>query len=119
MLETGPAGPNFAAAAAARHPIDELQRTGRRGGSPQDSPYQDINFLRSVYGSALAMEIAAERQMAVREKQMGLDHLAAVFQDSVDGTDFCMEVSDFMGLPDDRPEMSTTVLHPYMSRLLK
>lgn len=116
MLETGPSGPNFATAVAARHPIDELQRSER---SPQDSPYQDIQFLRSVYGSALAMEIAAERQMVQREKQMGLDHLAAIYEDSVNGTDFSVSASDFMCLPDDRPEMSKAVLHQYMARHLK
>jgi hypothetical protein len=116
MLETGPAGVNLATAAAARHPVDELQRDGS---SLQDSPFQDIGFIRSVYGSGLAMEISAERQMAKREKQMGLDHLSSIYQDTTDGTDQCVNVGDFMSLPDNRPTLSTAVLHPYMAQYLK
>jgi Proteasome maturation factor UMP1 len=115
MLETGPAGVNLATAAAARHPVDELQRSG----FPQDSPFQDVDFIRSVYGSALAMEISAERQMAKREKEMGLDHMASIYQDTTDGTDQFVNVCDFMSLPDNRPDLSTAVLHPYMAKFLK
>jgi Proteasome maturation factor UMP1 len=117
LLETGPAGTHFATAAAARHPVDELQRNGFT--HHQDNPYQDMAFMKSVYGSALAMEIAAERQMAQREKKMGFEHLGSIYQDTTDGADIRVDVRDFLSLPDNRPELSTSYLHPYMASQLK
>ena len=115
MMETGPAGSDFATAAAARHPVDQLQRQGH----PHDSPYRNPEFVRSVYGSAMAMEMTAERQMARREKQMGLDFVGEMYQDIVDGNDCMIDMSDFMSLPENRPEVSKAVMHPYMAKFLK
>ena len=76
-LMQGPNGGNLAVQAAERHPIDALQRQG--GHTAGGSPYRDLDFVRSVYGSGLAMEIAAERQMAQREKRFGVSHVGILF----------------------------------------
>lgn len=115
LMETGPSGSNFAVAAAERHPVDTMQRQGM----PGSNPYKDLSFIRSMYGSGMAMELAAERQMARQEKAMGLSQIGAIYEDIVSGTDTSVQFADFMSLPDNRPELPKSVLHVSMERQLK
>ena len=115
-LMQGPNGGNLAVQAAERHPIDALQRQG--GHTAGGSPYRDLDFVRSVYGSGLAMEIAAERQMAQREKRFGVSHVGSIYEDIVLGNNSSIQLSDFMSVPENRPELSKAVLHPVMARQL-
>jgi len=115
LMETGPSGSNFAVAAAERHPVDTMQRQGMTG----SNPYKDLSFIRSMYGSGMAMELAAERQMARQEKAMGLSQIGSIYEDIVSGTDTSVQFADFMSLPDNRPELPKSVLHVSMERQLK
>jgi Proteasome maturation factor UMP1 len=107
---------HLAIAAAERHPVDRMQRSYSNGNT---NPYQNLEFVRSVYGSALAMEMAAEHQMAQKEKAMGLHKIGGLYEDLVCGTDVQLQVTDFMSLPDHRSELPQSVFHPAMERQLK
>lgn len=107
---------HLAIAAAERHPVDRMQRSGANSNT---NPYQNLQFVRSVYGSALAMEMAAERQMVQKEKAMGMHKIGGLYQDLVLGTDAQLQFADFMSLPDHRSELPKSVLHPAMERQLK
>jgi len=115
LMETGPSGNNLAVAAAERHPVDTIQRQGLVG----SNPYKDLHFVRSMYGPGLAMELAAERQMARQEKAMGLGQIGGIYEDIVTGNDTSVQFADFMSLPDNRPELPKSVLHVSMERQLK
>jgi len=115
LMETGPSGSNLAVAAAERHPVDTMQRQGFTG----SSPYNNLHFIRSMYGSGLAMELAAERQMARREKAMGLNNIGGIYEDIVSGNDATIQFADFMSLPDNRPELPKDVFHVSMKHHLK
>lgn len=114
-LEAGLNGGNLAIAAAERHPVDVLQRSGLKA---TGNPYRDLNFIRSIYGSGLATEIAAERQMARKEKVMGLALIGGLYEDIVLGNDATLQFSDFMSLPGDRAELPKSVFHVTMERHL-
>lgn len=105
---------NLSVAVAERHPIDVLQRSGS-----VTNPYQDLNFVRSIYGSGLAMEMAAERQIAFREKAMGMSQIGGLFEDIVLGSDTKLLVTDFMSLPENRPELPKSVFHVSLERHLR
>lgn len=115
-LVTGLNGGNLAIAAAERHPVDVLQRSGQAALS---NPYHDLNFIRSIYGCGLAMEMAAERQMARKEKAMGMSQIGGLYEDIVLGNDATLQFSDFMSLPENRAELPKSVLHVSMERQLK
>jgi Proteasome maturation factor UMP1 len=108
---------HLAIAAAERHPVDRMQRSSNANGNI--NPYQNLQFIRSVYGSALAMEMAAERQMVHKEHAMGMHRIGGLTQDLVLGTDAQLQVTDFMSLPDHRSELPKSVFHPAMARQLK
>lgn len=115
LMETGPSGLSLAVAAAERHPVDTLQRQGLTG----SSPYKNMNFIRLMYGSGLAMELTAERQIARREKAMGLDYIGGIYEDVVSGNDTSVQFADFMALPDNRPELPKSVFHISMKNHAK
>jgi Proteasome maturation factor UMP1 len=104
---------NLAIAATERHPVDALQRSGSA------NPYQDLNFVRSIYGSSLAMEMAAERQLARNEKAMGMSKIGGLYEDIVLGNNNTLQFSDFMSLPENRPDLPKSVFHVSMERHLK
>jgi Proteasome maturation factor UMP1 len=105
---------NLAIAAAERHPVDVMQRSG-----PTTNPYQDLNFVRSVYGSGIAMEMAAERQLARAENDLGMSKIGGLYEDIVTGNQSNLQFSDFMSLPDNRSELPKSVFHLSMDRQLK
>jgi Proteasome maturation factor UMP1 len=119
MMESGLNGNHLAVAAAERHPVDTMQRFGTSA-TTTANPYRDIEFVRSVYGSSLAMQMAAERQMARTEKYgMGSEHIGSVCEDIVMGNDTSIQFADFMSLPEHRPDLPKTVFHPVMQNQLK
>lgn len=115
-LKTGLNGGNLAIAAAERHPVDCLQRSGPPA---TGNPYHDLNFIRSLYGSGLAMEMAAERQMARKEKAMGMSKIGGLYEDIVMGNDITLQYSDFMSQPEKSAELPKSVFHAIMERQLK
>lgn len=112
---------NLAIAAAEIHPIDALQRNSHTNGGMNHThnPYQDLHFVRSVYGSGLAMEMAAERQLAQRERGMGMTQIGRVYQDVTGGTDATLQFADFMSLPEHRADLPKSVFHVTMERHLQ
>ena len=111
---------NYAIAVAERHPVDVLQQRARgNAASATMNPYQEINFVRSIYGSGLAMEMAAERQFVQQERNMGMHKIGNMYEDIVLGNDATIQYSDFMSLPDHRIELPKSVFHVSMDRQLK
>ena len=112
---------NYAVAVAERHPIDVLQQCARGSVTATSTinPYQDLNFVRSIYGSGLAMEMAAERQYVQKERNMGMHKIGNMYEDIVLGNDATMQYTDFMSLPDHRIELPKSVFHVSMDRQLK
>ena len=112
---------NYAIAVAERHPIDVLQKQRLRGNGSlvAINPYQDMNFVRSIYGSGLAMEMAAERQYVQQERNMGMHKIGNMYEDIVLGNDATIQYTDFMSLPDSRIELPKSVFHVSMDRQLK
>jgi Proteasome maturation factor UMP1 len=110
---------NLAIGAAERHPVDVLQRLGGAPHSILNNPYQDLEFVRSVYGSGLAMEMAAERQMARRETAMGMTKIGSLTHDVYTGQDATLQFGDFMSLPENRVELPTSAFHVTMERHLR
>jgi Proteasome maturation factor UMP1 len=112
---------NYAVAVAERHPIDVLQQRTRSNviATTTVNPYQDLNFVRSIYGSGLAMEMAAERQYVQKERNMGMHKIGNIYEDIVLGNDVTMQYTDFMSLPDHRIELPKSVFHISMDRQLK
>ena len=115
LMEAGPSGISLAIAAAEPHPVDTMQRQRSTG----SNPYNNLHFIRSMYGSGLAMELAAERQLARREKSLGLDCIGGIYEDIISGNDTTVQYADFMSLPDHRPELPKSVFHVSMQRHLK
>ena len=112
---------NYAVAVAERHPVDVLQQRARGSviANITTNPYQDLNFVRSIYGSGLAMEMAAERQYVRKERNMGMHKIGNMYEDIVLGNDARMQYTDFMSLPDNRVELPKSVFHVSMDRQLK
>ena len=111
---------NYAIAVAERNPVDVLQQRARgNAASATMNPYQEINFVRSIYGSGLAMEMAAERQFVQQERNMGMHKIGNMYEDIVLGNDATIQYSDFMSLPDHRIELPKSVFHVSMDRQLK
>merc|ERR1712070_1208569 len=107
-MEVGPNGQHLAARAAARHPVDQMQRSIRH-------PYRDLTFARRVYGSGLAMTLATEQKNAAHESHsLGLPS-SGVYSDIVMGNDVKIDFSDFLSLPENRPDIKVETLHTTMN----
>ena len=107
-METGPNGVNLEASSKARHPVDILQQ--QTAGA---HPYRSINFARHVYGSGLAMVLATEQKIANQERQqrniVGLSRgglSGSTYGDIVTGQDVNIDFSDYLSIPDHRPDIS-------------
>eukprot|EP00559_Dactyliosolen_fragilissimus_P006991 CAMPEP_0184856050 /NCGR_PEP_ID=MMETSP0580-20130426/1210_1 /TAXON_ID=1118495 /ORGANISM="Dactyliosolen fragilissimus" /LENGTH=144 /DNA_ID=CAMNT_0027350819 /DNA_START=108 /DNA_END=542 /DNA_ORIENTATION=- len=57
MMAYGPNGQNLASSAVEAHPVDRMQRSN-------GSSSLDIDAIRRLYGSALAMRLSTERDLA-------------------------------------------------------
>lgn len=94
---------NLAASAIQRHPIDMMQRNSTSESSPLD-----LDAVRRLYGSGLAMRLATERRMAsnVGGRLPGLDahpDSRAMFE-SLTGDDLTVGFGDFLNVKQNRPE---------------
>lgn len=98
-MEGGPNGNNLASAAVQRHPVDTLQR----------NPFNDLEDVRRIYGTGLAMTIATERQMATRVGGRLPGMKGRYSQDSncimetLTGNDTKLDFGDFLSQPDSLP----------------
>eukprot|EP01083_Nonionella_stella_P126818 384098_1 len=106
-MSTGLNSNNLAAAAMQRHPIDRMQRANGGSGSTQ-SPL-DLDAIRRLYGSGLAMSLATERQMALKVggRLPGMDAHpdSRAMYESLTGDDTSIGFGDFLNLKRNRPEV--------------
>eukprot|EP00579_Thalassiosira_antarctica_P019360 CAMPEP_0201953972 /NCGR_PEP_ID=MMETSP0904-20121228/2123_1 /ASSEMBLY_ACC=CAM_ASM_000553 /TAXON_ID=420261 /ORGANISM="Thalassiosira antarctica, Strain CCMP982" /LENGTH=145 /DNA_ID=CAMNT_0048497915 /DNA_START=54 /DNA_END=491 /DNA_ORIENTATION=- len=105
-LSTGLNASNLAAQAMQRHPIDRMQRANAGSGAT-DSPL-DLDAIRRLYGSGLAMRLATERQMALKVggRLPGLDAHpdSRAMYETLTGDDTSIGFGDFLNLKMNRPE---------------
>lgn len=116
MMESGPNGNNLAASTSQRHPVDDLQR--------RSSLYDDLEDVRRIYGSGLAMRLATERQMAsnVGGRLPGMESAfidsSNVMMETVMGTDTKLDFGDVLSRPENRPAAKATNPHKAMEHKL-
>jgi len=107
LMSLGPNSDNLAAAAVQAHPIDRMQRSQQvsSGGS---SNALDLDAIRRLYGSALAMRLSTERRLAsqVGGRLPGMDANpdSMAMLDALTGDDFTLDFRDFLNVSKTRPE---------------
>lgn len=115
QMEVGVNGNNLAATATRRHPVDAIQRS-----SQQERGFLDLDGVRRLYGSGLAMRLATERQIhsnnGGRLPGMEQSNLAL---DTVMGKDVLLEFGDVLGRPEDAPIATVKDAHSAMQRKMK
>ena len=100
--------------AAAKHPVWNLQQH-----QMATDPYRNVASVRHVYGSALAMILASEHSVALQQAQQSQFHgratigggggaaaSASLYGEITQGSDVDLQFGDFLGLPQDRPDMA-------------
>lgn len=113
LMEVGVNGHNLAAQAAARHPVDDLQRRHQ-----QETP-QSLAYVRSVYGAGLAMRLATEQKIAAQQEDLTpLSGNHNLYREIVTGQDVQLGFEDFLSLPEHRPELTKETPHTFMERKL-
>lgn len=120
MMETGPNGMNLSVDAVTRHPVDLLQRQ-----TAGMHPYRNFNMARHVYGSGLAMVLATEQKIADQDRQhqqmIGLHRggiTSGVYGDIVSGKDIDIDFTDYLSMPEYRPDLQKHNPHAAMERTL-
>eukprot|EP00978_Attheya_sp_CCMP212_P047459 scaffold421377_cov55-Attheya_sp.AAC.3 len=102
LMASGPNGSNLAAAARRSHPVEVVQQQSAGGDD------LDLDAVRRLYGSGLAMRLATERQMAaqVGGRLPGLDAAPAsnAMLDTLTGNDMRLDFGDYLNLAANRPE---------------
>ncbi|KAL7517250.1 hypothetical protein ACHAWX_002182 [Stephanocyclus meneghinianus] len=105
-MTTGLNSSNLAASAMQRHPIDRMQRAAAANGATE-SPL-DLDAIRRLYGSGLAMRLATERRMALKVggRLPGLDAApdSRAMYETLTGDDLTVGFGDFLNLKKNMPE---------------
>lgn len=103
-MSSGPNGNNLAASAVRLHPIDRMQRVASENGGAS----LDMDAIRRLYGSALAMRLSTERNMAksVGGRLPGMDAHpdSNAMLDSLTGNDSKIQFEDFLNIPQHQPD---------------
>mmetsp|Transcript_4867 Transcript_4867/g.6940 ORF Transcript_4867/g.6940 Transcript_4867/m.6940 type:complete len:139 (-) Transcript_4867:217-633(-) len=102
MMEVGLNGDNLASSAVRRHPVDRMQRATT---TPEGR--MDMDSIRRIYGSGLAMRLTTERRLAanVGGRLMGYGDNYAML-DTLTGDDMRIDFGDILNRPDNNPEIS-------------
>ena len=99
-LEIGPNGNNLAAKATQPHFVDTLQQQQQsfRGAL-------DLDGVRRLYGSGLAMKLATERQLAQNNggRLPGMEGQSNLLMDTVTGKDITLDFDNVLNLPHESP----------------
>lgn len=112
--------------ALAPHPVAHLQSSTALE-NKHNNPYRDLTHVRQVYGSALAMRLATERQVAREQAMQGRYYLqasssggggGALYGEICSGTDVQLHFEDVLGRPDDRPDLPSVNPHAVLERQL-
>lgn len=122
-MEVGPNGNNLAASATSRHPVDDLQRRVRLQGltgSSNGNPFQNLEHVRRMYGSGLAMRLATGQKLAVEQDRSAPAGLpsSGLYREIVTGQDVQLDFTDFLSLPEFQPEITKENPHKYMEQHL-
>ena len=116
QMETGPNGNNLAATATRRHFVDDIQRSS----SSKERGFLDLDGVRRLYGSGLAMCLATERQIhsnnGGRLPGMPESNLAL---DTVMGNHTTLDFADVMGRLENAPVTTVQDPHSAMQRKMK
>ena len=112
LMETGLNGNNLAAQATAPHAVDAMQR--RRATNPLES----LAYVRSVYGSGLAMRLATEQKIAAQQDDVTPLQTTNLYREIVTGADVQMDFGDYLNLAEHSPEMIKETPHAFMERKL-
>ncbi|KAL7573044.1 hypothetical protein ACA910_018736 [Epithemia clementina (nom. ined.)] len=114
LMEHGPNSQNLATAAQARHPVDQMQRMQAARGGGGTTGSVDLELVRHVYGSGLAMRLATEQQMATQHEQaLPLRHptlsssSSSLYREIVTGQDMRLDFGDFLSRPEHEPDYNT------------
>mmetsp|Transcript_3416 Transcript_3416/g.4195 ORF Transcript_3416/g.4195 Transcript_3416/m.4195 type:complete len:144 (-) Transcript_3416:119-550(-) len=111
LMYNGPNSDNLAAAAVQAHPIDRMQRAHANNANSS----LDIDAVRRLYGSALAMRLVTERKLAsnVGGRLPGMDSHpdSNVMFDALTGNDLQLDFGDFLNVRADRADVGRNVAH--------
>ena len=116
MMQAGPNGHNLATTASQKHPVDDLQR--------RSTMFDDLDDVRRIYGSGLAMRLATERQMAskVGGRLPGMESASVdssnIMLDTLMGTDVKLDFQDVLSRPEHLPMAQVTSPHQAMENKL-
>ena len=113
MMTDGPNCDNLAAGAVQIHPIDRMQRVKQAKNNTNSS--LDIDAIRRLYGSALAMRLVTERNLAsnVGGRLPGMDAHpnSNTMLDTLTGNDVSLDFADFLNIKSDRADVGRNVAH--------
>mmetsp|Transcript_5177 Transcript_5177/g.6681 ORF Transcript_5177/g.6681 Transcript_5177/m.6681 type:complete len:144 (+) Transcript_5177:68-499(+) len=102
MMQNGPNSDNLAAGAVQTHPIDRMQKAHAMNANAS----LDIDAIRRLYGSALAMRLTTERKLAsnVGGRLPGMDANpdSQLMLDTLTGNDLNVDFGDFLNVQGDR-----------------
>uniref|UniRef100_A0A7S2S6V2 Proteasome maturation protein n=1 Tax=Eucampia antarctica TaxID=49252 RepID=A0A7S2S6V2_9STRA len=108
IMSCGPNGNNLAATAVRSHPIDRMQRVAAVSGGTA----LDLDAIRRLYGSALAMRLTTERSLAssVGGRLPGMEAHpdSNAMLDALTGNDLSLQFEDFLNIPQHQPDNNTS-----------
>jgi hypothetical protein len=116
MMQAGPNGHNFASSATQKHPVEDLQQ--------RSTMFDDLDDVRRIYGSGLAMRLATERQMAskVGGRLPGMESSSVdssnIILETLMGTDIKLDFQDVLSRPEHLPMATVTSPHQAMEKKL-
>jgi proteasome maturation protein len=101
VMDVGPNGTNLSSSAKQRHPVDTLQQ--QQGASFRG--FLDLDGVRRLYGSGLAMKLATERSMAQANggRLPGMEQNSNLLLDTVTGRDVTLGFEDVLNIPEESP----------------
>jgi Proteasome maturation factor UMP1 len=117
LMLNGPNGNNLAARAKARHPVDDLQRSMQNSNNFSSSK---LEYVRHVYGSGLAMRLATEHKIAMQQELETPPALMTsnLYRETVTGNNITIDFTDFLGLPQNQPNLAKEDPHAILERRL-
>jgi len=112
VMRKGPNSDNFQTAAIQAHTIDRLQRAQQATGTA--APL-DLDAIRRLYGSGLAMRLSTERRLAqnVGGRLPGMDAHpdSNIVMETLTGEDVSIDFGDYLNIREDRCSMEDHFRH--------